>query len=204
VDPAAGKITFSTFSETWLEGLDLKPATHANYVSNLKSRQLPTFGNAQLAKITSAQVRVWQARLRDDGLSAASVRQTRQVLSAAFDVAVADGLIVRNPAAVVKPPKVRPRRQQFLTAEQVEELAAVCDDRQPCAGAVVLLLGMVGTSVGRSSRAPLGDRKIRSNALFGVDFILEVGCSRRVDSLRYLESDAFGVDFPDQAGTTAK
>lgn len=134
VEPTAGQVTFQDWSKIWLEGLDLKPATRANYVSSLNSRVLPTFGDTELARITPAAVRKWQARLRDEGLSAASIRQARQVLSAALDVAVADGLIVRNPAASVKPPKVRPRRQQFLTADQVETLADVCEVRQPGAG----------------------------------------------------------------------
>lgn len=59
-------------------------------------------------------------------------------------------LIVRNPAAPVKPPKVRPRRQQFLTAEQVEELAEACEDRQPGAGAVVFVLAWSGRRWGEA------------------------------------------------------
>jgi integrase len=72
------------------------------------------------------------------------------VLSAALDVAVADGLIIRNPAAAVKPPKVRPRRQQFLTAEQVKALAEACEDRLPGAGAVVFFLAWSGLRWGEA------------------------------------------------------
>ncbi|HUG08954.1 MAG TPA: site-specific integrase, partial [Acidimicrobiia bacterium] len=54
VDPSAGQIKFSQWAETWLSSLDLKPATKANYVSNLNSRVLPVFGNTQLAKISPA------------------------------------------------------------------------------------------------------------------------------------------------------
>ena len=150
VDPTAGQVTFTEWSETWLEGLDLKPATRANYVSNLNSRVLPTFGNTQLARISPAAVRIWQTRLRDEGLSAASVRQARQVLSAALDVAAADRLIVKNPAAVVKPPKVHPRRQRFLTADQVETFAAACEAQQPDAGAVVFFLAWSGLRWGEA------------------------------------------------------
>jgi integrase len=150
VDPSAGQIKFSQWAETWLSSLDLKPATKANYVSNLNSRVLPVFGNTQLAKISPAMVRLWQTRLRDDGLSPASVRQARQVLSAALEVAVVDGLIARNPAAAVKPPKVRPRRQQFLTAEQVNSLVEACDDQQPGAGAVVFFLAWSGLRWGEA------------------------------------------------------
>lgn len=72
------------------------------------------------------------------------------MLSAALDMAVADGLIVRNPAASVKPPKVRPRRQQFVTGEPVEELAEACEDRQLGAGAVVFFLAWSGLRWGEA------------------------------------------------------
>ena len=150
VDPTAGQVTLAEWSETWLDGLDLKPATRANYVSNLNSRVLPTFGSTPLARITPAAVRSWQTQLRDEGLSAASIRQARQVLSAALEVAVTDGLIVRNPATAVKPPKVRPRRQQFLTAEQVETFAEACEERQQGAGAVVFFLAWSGLRWGEA------------------------------------------------------
>jgi integrase len=108
------------------------------------------FGSTQLARITPATVRSWQTQLRDEGLSAASIRQARQVLSAALEVAVTDGLIVRNPTTAVKPPKVRPRRQQFLTAKQVQAFAEACEGRQQGAGAVVFFLAWSGLRWGEA------------------------------------------------------
>jgi integrase len=78
------------------------------------------------------------------------------VLSAAPDIAVAYGLIVRNPTASVKPSKVRSPRQQFLTAEQMETLADACSDRQRSAGAVVLFLAWSGLRLGEAVAAPMG------------------------------------------------
>jgi hypothetical protein len=59
----------------------------------------------------------------DEGLSAARIRQALQVLYASLGVAADDGLIARNPTEKVKPPPVRKRRQLFLTAHQLENLA---------------------------------------------------------------------------------
>lgn len=166
VDPSAGDVSFAEWSNGWLRGLDLKPSTRANYISNLRSRVLPRFGPVSLSKISSAEVRAWLADLRDGGLSAASVRQARQILHAALEVAVADGILGRNPVDVVKPPKVRPRRQLFLAETELDRLAQSCEDRQPTLGAFILLLGWSGLRWGeavalRGSRVDPDRRRIR-------------------------------------------
>ncbi len=145
VDPAAGEVLVSEWSESWLAGAHgLKPKTRAGYESLLRSRVLPAFGAYQLRQVTPAAVRSWLAGMLDDGLSAARARQARQVLGAMLGQAVADGILVSNPVDRVKAPTVRPRRQRFLTADEVEVLAAACEDRQPGAGAVVMMLAWSG------------------------------------------------------------
>ena len=150
VDPTAGTVDFAEWADRWLNGLDLKPSTRANYESNLRSRVLPRFGSVPIARITPAEVRAWMADLRAEGLSAASVRQARQVVHAALEVAVVDGLLVRNPVDPVKAPQVRPRRQLFLTEAQLALLAQKAEDRQPTMGALVQLLGWSGLRWGEA------------------------------------------------------
>ena len=105
VDPTAGALTFGEWSERWLSGLhSIKPKTRAGYESLLRSRVLPTFGGTELRRISTAAVREWVAAMIAEDLSPARVRQARQVLHAAVQVAVQDGLIVRNPCDKVKPP----------------------------------------------------------------------------------------------------
>lgn len=169
VDPSAGEVTFGEWTVGWLRGLTLKPKTRAGYESLLRSRVLPRFGSLPLAKITRAEVRAWQTEMLEEGLSPARVRQARQVLHAALDQAVVDDLITRNPTERVKPPKVRPRRQLFLTADQVESLAAACEERQPSAGALVMLLSWSGLRWGeavalRWSAVDVGRRRVRVQA----------------------------------------
>jgi len=151
VDPTAGAITFGEWSQTWLSGLhSIKPKTLAGYESLLRSRVLPTFGGVELRRITTAAVREWVSAMVDEGLSPARVRQARQVLHAALDVAVEDGLIARNPADRVKPPKVRRRRQLFLTASQLAALTEAAESRQDRAGPLVTLLGYSGLRWGEA------------------------------------------------------
>lgn len=145
IDPRAGDITLREWvANEWLPGLDIKPSTRANYESNLKSRILPVFGNTPIAKITPALVRRWQMGMQEKGLSAASIVQARRVLSAALEVAVNDGRIPRNPIRQVKAPTVRPRRQRYLTAEQVRLLADACGKRLEGARNLVLVMAWAG------------------------------------------------------------
>jgi integrase len=124
VDPAAGKVRYAGWSESWLAGLhSIKPKTLAGYESLLRSRVVPEFGEMELRRISTASVRSWVASMVEEGLSSARIRQALQVLHASLDVAVDDGLIARNPTDRVKAPRVEKRRQLFLTAFELGRLA---------------------------------------------------------------------------------
>jgi len=151
VDPGAGSVTVAEWSETWLRGLgDVKPKTREGYESLLRSRVLPVFGDTQIRRVGPGEVREWVAGMLAEGLSPARVRAARQVLSAMLAQAVDDGLIVRNPVERVKAPSVRPRRQRFLTAAEVESLAAAAEDRQVGAGTLVRFLAWTGLRWGEA------------------------------------------------------
>lgn len=150
-DPKAGTVTVEEWSESWLSGLHgLKPKTIHGYQSLLRSRVVPAFGEAQLKRITPAAVRAWIAEMADEGLSPDRIRQARQLLSAMLDQAVNDGLIARNPAKGVRVPPVRPRRQLFLTADELERLADAAERRQRGAGALIWFLGWSGLRWGEA------------------------------------------------------
>lgn len=144
LDPSAGLVTFAEWADEWLPGLDLKPKTRAGYESLLRSRVLPHFGTTPLAKIAPADLRRWVAGMVDEGLSASRIRQARQVVRAALEAAVVDGLVGRNPADAVKVPADRPREQRYLTAEQVSVLADAAEDRQDGAGTLIRFMAYSG------------------------------------------------------------
>lgn len=170
VDPSAGSMIFAEWVDVWLGGLHgIEPKTREGYESLLRSRVLPAFGMTELRRITTPAVREWVASMVADDLSAARVRQARQVLYAALEVAVADGLIGSNPVRGVKPPTVRRRRQLFLTAGQLGALADAAESRLEGAGGLVTLLGYSGLRWGEAvalewSRVDLTNRRIRVEA----------------------------------------
>lgn len=167
LDPKAGAVTVRQWSEIWLRGLaGRKPKTIAGYQSILRSRLLPKFGDHQIRQVQPAAVRSWMAEMAAEGLSPATVRQNRQVLHAMLEVAVADGLIARNPTAHIKAPSVSRRRQLFLTAEQVSRLADACEEHQDGAGVLIRFLGYTGLRWGeavalRRSAINLDRRRVR-------------------------------------------
>ncbi|MCH8993084.1 MAG: site-specific integrase [Acidobacteria bacterium] len=175
IDPSAGEVDFAEGSEGWLRGLILKPKTRAGYESLLRSRVLPRFGPMPIARITPGEVRAWLTDMTDEGLSAARVRQARQVLHASLEVAVADGLLARNPTEQVKPPTVHRRRQLFLTAGELATLSEACEDRQPNMGAFVLLLGWSGLRWGEAVALRGKSVNRRSRRIRVAEAVAEVG-----------------------------
>lgn len=149
-DPSAGRVLFEEWVTRSLRGRVLKPKTRAGYEELLRSLILPKFGDLELRHISSVLVREWQADLLETGLSPARVRQARGVIHAALDLAVEDGLLANNPVAKVAAPKVRARRQRFLTEEEVDSLAEACDRRQGGSGTLVRFLAYSGLRWGEA------------------------------------------------------
>ena len=150
---AAGAVRYGAWSERWLAGLHrIAPKTRAGYESLLRSRVLPAFEEAELRRISTSAVRAWVAEMAQDGLSSARIRQALQVLRASLDVAVEDGLLARNPAAKVKTPPVRKRRQLFLTAFELGRLA----DEAGEYAALVWFLGWSGLRWGEAVALRVG------------------------------------------------
>lgn len=165
-DPAAAKVPLSEYAEAWLAGRQLKPKSVATYRSLLDSRILPEFGEYQLRQISADAVRAWVAEMVDEGLSASRISAARAVLASILGQAVEDGVLARNAAANVKTPSKQPRRQRFLTPDEVAKLAAACESRQKGAGGLVTFLAWSGLRWGeatalRWSDVDLGKRRVK-------------------------------------------
>jgi integrase len=172
VDPTAGAVRYAQWADAWHAGLhSIGPKTRHGYASLLRSRVLPTFGETELRRISTASVRAWVAAMADDGLSGARIRQALQVLRASLDVAVSDGLMVRNPAAGVKAPRVEKRRQRFLTAVELGGLSDAADDYGP----LVWLLGWSGLRWGEAVALRVGSVDTKRRRLRVEEAATEVG-----------------------------
>lgn len=154
VDPAAGTEPFGPYAEEWIAGKrsTVGETTATNTESLLRARVLPEFGAIQLKRITTADIRKWLAAMTEEGLAPSTVYTYRRILSQILDQAVDDGLIVSNPAKKAKAPSVRPRRQLFLSAEELRKLADECGDYAP----LVWFLGWSGLRFGEATALRVG------------------------------------------------
>ena len=126
VDPNLGKTRYQAWADRWLATtVHLKPKTQAGYLSLLRTHIIPTFGSVQLSQIEPLVIQEWVADLLEDGLSAARVRQTYQVLAASLRSAVQAGYLARSPAIGIQLPRVPGREMRFLTPAEVSRLASV-------------------------------------------------------------------------------
>lgn len=106
--PAVGsKQKFADYSATWLNDLDVAASTRAGYLKILRAHLNPNFGHRSLSQVEPSDVKRLYAQLRDSGrkdskafggkLAEATVSKIHLVLSAIFECAKDEGLIVSNP-----------------------------------------------------------------------------------------------------------
>src|SRR4051794_33518715 len=111
-------ITVAAWLEDWttkaLPASDRKQATVDLYATIARGHLVPILGSLQLDRLRPSDVEALVLAKRRGGLSASSVRTIYTVLRAALDVAVRDGLIQRNPAALVKRPAVERKDAGYL------------------------------------------------------------------------------------------
>lgn len=96
VDPGRWQITVGDWSRRWIETkVDLKPCTRARYEGLLPVSVCPRWNDAKLVDFTHDGVTAWVASLSKNGLSAATVRHARRVISLALTLAARGGRLAR-------------------------------------------------------------------------------------------------------------
>ncbi len=135
----AGTLKVGEYMTRWL--LDsvkgtVKETTYANYSYITRVHISPALGRVKLKSLTPAHIRSFYGEKAHANLSAATVKKMHVVLRRALSQAVSDGLIQRNAAASVKPPRasasgeeIRPLNSEecsaFLEASRGERLEAL-------------------------------------------------------------------------------
>lgn len=129
-DPRLARTHFAEWATPWLDTRrHLKPKTLAGYESLLTVHLLPRFGQLPLYAIDPLMIETWVVELSDGGLSASRTRQAHQLLSMILKAAVRARRLPSNPAEGTPLPRATRRPARFLTADQVDELAALVPGR---------------------------------------------------------------------------
>ena len=124
------KITVGEWLSQWLKdyaSMNTTDRTQENYSSAVKCHLIPSLGKVILADLQPQHIKGYYAEKlskgRADGkggLSARSVVYHHRILSEALDYAVKMGVVVRNVADFVKPPRVKKVTMNTLSVEEVE------------------------------------------------------------------------------------
>ena len=127
-----GKSTVGEYLQRWLKdcGPRLKSRTAAGYESIVRCHITPKLGSIPLSQLKPAHIQAYYADMLAAGrcgggaLSSTTVRQHHMILHRALRVAVKLGLLARNPADAVEPPRSRHTDMRVLDESGIESLLA--------------------------------------------------------------------------------
>ena len=127
--------TVGTWLEIWLENyakIKLRPSTFKTSQGFLKNHIKPQLGNIPLADLTSLDLQRFykhlldggrvdrvEAKKKPKGLAPKTVRNIHQLIGSAYNLAMEQKLITRNPTQGCALPKVEHKEMKTLTADQL-------------------------------------------------------------------------------------
>jgi integrase len=138
--------TVAQFLERWLEDAvkpSVRPLTHEQYRQHVKLYLAPLLGHDRVDKLAPQHVRRFMRQKLQDGLSPRTVQLSLVILRKALGQAVKDGLIARNVAALVDPPRwSRPEVKPWEPAEAGLFIDAIKGEPLEAAYLIALSLGL--------------------------------------------------------------
>lgn len=140
------RLTVGQFLANWLDTYarpSVRPSTYSSYESYIRTHLVPSLGRHRLAKLGPDHVQAMMNEKLATGLSPRTVLHIRAILRRALGQAVKWGLVTRNAATLVDPPKVSRYKVQPLSPEQATKiLAAVKGHRLQALFTVTLSVGL--------------------------------------------------------------
>ncbi len=171
-DPNRGRMTFADWLDQYHASAQHKrPTTAARDEVVARRHFLPALGNRPLAAITPLEVRAVVDRMAET-LAPATVRTNYGVLRAIFGAAVASDLIARSPCRGIKLPAQERPPIRFLSAAELEKLAAATPvDYRPA----VYLAGVLGLRWSEVAGLRVGAVDFLRRRLAVTETVAEVG-----------------------------
>jgi integrase len=124
---AEPKGTLGEFLNRWLEEYaipNLSPTTVQEYKNVIFTHINPDLGNVNLKNLRPEHLQKYYAAKLSNGLSTTTVRHHAMMLHRVLDHAVKWGLLARNPADAVSPPKMRHTEMKVLQQSDIEVVLA--------------------------------------------------------------------------------
>ena len=190
VSPSLGKATIGPLGPEWLErkkGI-MKPSSFRSCESNWRLHVEPRWGHVQIGKVKTTDVQAWITSMANPAegkkLSASHIADIYSVLARILDDAVKDRLIPANHARGVSLPKRSRRRNVYLTADQLDQLA----DESGRYRSLILLLGTVGLRWGEAAALRVGDIDFLRRRITLHENAVRVGAETHVGTLKTWEN----------------
>jgi integrase len=122
-DPGRGRQTFQQYVEqTWLPNHQIEVSTREAYTYSIYKHLMGEFGPMRMIDILPEHVRAWIAKLLDEGVTPATVRSNKIILSAIFTTAMDDQVTFLHPCKGVRTPPVPKKPLQIITPEQFDQI----------------------------------------------------------------------------------
>ena len=145
--PRAGRAwTVEKWLLHWLEEIarpNIRDSSYQAYRAAITKHLLPTLGTIRLDRLTPESIEAVYSRMIDAGARPATAHQAHRTLRTALSEAERRGHIARNPAQLVRPPRIQPEPVEPFSLEEVQRvLAAAQDSRNGARWAIALALGL--------------------------------------------------------------
>jgi integrase len=137
--------TVAQFLDAWVtaKAAQVRPSTAVWYAQHCRLYLVPTLGPVQLTELTPQHVQACLDQWAAAGRSPRTVQHIRDTLRAALNQAVRWGLVVRNVATLVTPPRQpRPLGRAFTPEEARTFLARVAGTRWDALWGLALMCGL--------------------------------------------------------------
>jgi hypothetical protein len=125
--PPASPVKVGDFFERWLRDSvrpSVRPRTYDSYLLEARKHIIPALGEYRLTGLRPETLQRYYAAELEAGLSSTSVKYHHAIVRRALKQAVRWGLLSRNVAEAVDPPRVRREEMRFLTPGEVGALLA--------------------------------------------------------------------------------
>ncbi|GAI28115.1 unnamed protein product, partial [marine sediment metagenome] len=132
------KLTVAEYLEQWLQSYvdsNVGPRTGERYIEIIHAHLIPALGSIPLIALRSQHIQTYYGKAlksgrRDGngGLSAQTVRHHHRVLYEALKHAVKHGILIRNVAEAVDPPRPEHKEMVTLAPEHVNKLLEAVRD----------------------------------------------------------------------------
>ena len=172
IDPHAGRVVFSEWSEEWYATMihTWRPATAARHRVALDRHWLPGLGSIRMSSITPRQIQRIINGMASD-LRPATIRSYYGTVRSLFGDAVDTDVIGRSPCRGIKLPAARSAERRVLTPDELHRLADAVGVDWRC---FIYLAGVLGLRFGEAAALRVSDVDLRHRQLSIVRTVTEV------------------------------